>query len=180
MLILSALLAYAAAQESNPDQLLAAAIDAQQRGDYPTARALVDEALAIARRLDDRPVLAEALGSLGPIAREQGDLAVSRRALEEALALWRELGDRRQVAHTLIPLGEVAHAAGDYAAAQRSYEASVALRGELGHGLARASYHLGTLWLDRGEGGVREPRRPVPAPRTGRRMLPEPVDEAVG
>ncbi len=36
------------------------------------------------------------------------------------------------------------------------------------------------LWLDRGEGGVREPRRPSPVPRTGRRELPEPADEAVG
>jgi hypothetical protein len=34
-----------------------------------------------------------------------------------------------------------------------------------------------TLWLDRGEGGVREPRRPAPAPRAGQRLLPEPVDE---
>jgi transposase-like protein len=37
-----------------------------------------------------------------------------------------------------------------------------------------------TLWLDRGEGGVREPRRPVPAPRAGRQLQPEPADEAVG
>jgi hypothetical protein len=37
-----------------------------------------------------------------------------------------------------------------------------------------------TLWLDRGDGGVREPRRPSPAPRAGRRELPEPADEAVG
>ena len=36
------------------------------------------------------------------------------------------------------------------------------------------------LWLDRGDGGVREPRRPSPAPRAGRRELPEPADEAVG
>lgn len=37
-----------------------------------------------------------------------------------------------------------------------------------------------TLWLDRGEGGVREPRRPAPAPLAGREMQPEPADEAVG
>jgi hypothetical protein len=37
-----------------------------------------------------------------------------------------------------------------------------------------------TLWLDRGDGGVREPRRPVPAPLTGRHMQPEPADQAVG
>jgi hypothetical protein len=37
-----------------------------------------------------------------------------------------------------------------------------------------------TLWLDRGEGGVREPRRPAPAPLAGREMRPEPADEAVG
>ena len=37
-----------------------------------------------------------------------------------------------------------------------------------------------TLWLDRGDGGVREPRRPAPAPLAGRQMRPEPADEAVG
>jgi len=37
-----------------------------------------------------------------------------------------------------------------------------------------------TLWLDRGEGGVREPRRPAPAPRAGRRQLPEPVEDDGG
>lgn len=37
------------------------------------------------------------------------------------------------------------------------------------------------LWLDRGGGaGVREPRRPRPAPKPSREMRPEPTDEAVG
>jgi hypothetical protein len=36
-----------------------------------------------------------------------------------------------------------------------------------------------TLWLDRGDGGVREPRRPTPLPRSGRQMQPEPADQAV-
>jgi beta-lactam-binding protein with PASTA domain len=36
------------------------------------------------------------------------------------------------------------------------------------------------LWLDRGNGGVREPRRPKPSPRTGRVARLEPSDEAVG
>lgn len=37
-----------------------------------------------------------------------------------------------------------------------------------------------TLWLDRGDGGVREPRRPTPAPLAGRHMQPEPADQAAG
>lgn len=38
-----------------------------------------------------------------------------------------------------------------------------------------------TLWLDRGDGGsgVREPRRPMPDLKTGRKMLDEITDEAV-
>jgi hypothetical protein len=38
------------------------------------------------------------------------------------------------------------------------------------------------LWLARGGGGsgVREPRRPVPEPRSGRAMRQEVADEAVG
>ncbi|HVV13456.1 PASTA domain-containing protein [Amycolatopsis sp.] len=35
------------------------------------------------------------------------------------------------------------------------------------------------LWVDRGEGGVREPRRPKPDPRTGRKMRDELTDETV-
>jgi hypothetical protein len=38
-----------------------------------------------------------------------------------------------------------------------------------------------TLWVDRGGGsGVREPRRPKPDPKTGRKMRDEVTDEAVG
>jgi len=38
-----------------------------------------------------------------------------------------------------------------------------------------------TLWVERGGGtGVREPRRPQPAPRAGRAMHDEPSDEAMG
>ncbi|MDN5861312.1 MAG: PASTA domain-containing protein [Pseudonocardia sp.] len=36
------------------------------------------------------------------------------------------------------------------------------------------------LWIDRGEGGVREPRRPLPEPLPARKYLPDPADEAVG
>jgi len=39
------------------------------------------------------------------------------------------------------------------------------------------------LWVERDQGGnagVREPRRPRPSPRSGREVLPEPADEAVG
>jgi hypothetical protein len=37
------------------------------------------------------------------------------------------------------------------------------------------------LWTERGGGsGVREPRRPKPAPRAARAMLDETSDEAVG
>jgi transposase-like protein len=36
------------------------------------------------------------------------------------------------------------------------------------------------LWVDRGEGGVREPRRPRPGPLPAAKYLPDPADEAVG
>jgi len=36
------------------------------------------------------------------------------------------------------------------------------------------------LWIDRGEGGVREPRRPGPDPLPAAKYLPDPADEAVG
>jgi tetratricopeptide (TPR) repeat protein len=81
-------------------------------GDYPAAKVFYARALAIARGLDDRRILAEALAD---VALAEGDvsdpraLAVTAKSglaqLDEALQIYRDLGDRRGEAGVLWTIG---------------------------------------------------------------------------
>jgi tetratricopeptide (TPR) repeat protein len=79
ILILSALLA--AAQEPNPDQLLADAIDAQQHGDYPAAISDYRKALEL------RPNMVEAKVNLGAALVHVGDFDGAIAMYKSALPL---------------------------------------------------------------------------------------------
>ena len=52
-----------------------AGVLARRQGDYPAARALHEESLAIRRQLGDRRGMAASLNNLGNVAVKQGDLA---------------------------------------------------------------------------------------------------------
>jgi len=71
----------AVAQEPNPDQLLAAAIDAQQRGDYPTAISDYRKALEL------RPNMVEAKVNLGAALVHVGDFDGAIAMYKSALPL---------------------------------------------------------------------------------------------
>jgi tetratricopeptide (TPR) repeat protein len=82
ILILSAVLASVArAQEPNPDQLLSAAIDAQQHGDYPTAISDYRKALEL------RPNMVEAKVNLGAALVHVGDFDGAIAMYKSALPL---------------------------------------------------------------------------------------------
>jgi tetratricopeptide (TPR) repeat protein len=102
------------------------------QGDYPAARALYEESLAISRELGDRSGIASSLNNLGNAALNQRDYPAARALLEESLAIHRELGDRYGIATSLSNLGLVAYEQGDYPAARALYEESLATRRELG------------------------------------------------
>ena len=62
------------------------------QGDYPAARAIVEEGVAIGRS-GERALLPPMLATLGFVARVQEDYEVGRAALEEAIEVAREVGD---------------------------------------------------------------------------------------
>ena len=122
--------------------------------DYPAARALLEESLAIFRELDDRAGIAQSLNNLGNVAIEQGDYPAARALYEESLAIRRELGDRRGMATVLCNLGNVAYERGDFTAARILSEA-LAISRELGDRarIADALNNLGNLACNQGDFG---------------------------
>ena len=62
------------------------------QGRYTPARRLLEEALPLARELDNPLVLSQVLGNLGTLTREQGDFPQALALLREGLAFARGLG----------------------------------------------------------------------------------------
>jgi predicted ATPase/DNA-binding winged helix-turn-helix (wHTH) protein len=124
-----------------------------RQGDYPAARALHEESLAIRRELGDRPGIAAALGNLGNVALIQADYPPAKALHEESLAIRRELGDRFGSAALLSNLGIVALNQGDYPAAKSLFEEALAIRRELGDraGIAVSLNNLGHGALNQGD-----------------------------
>jgi predicted ATPase/DNA-binding CsgD family transcriptional regulator len=97
-----------------------------------TARALLEESLAIARELDDRWTVGWVLYVLGRVAYFEGDAATARALAEQSLVLAREVGDPWLIAYGPHLLGLAAHIRGDYPSARAFYEESLAIRREIG------------------------------------------------
>ena len=149
---LRALLALPGASHASPDWArLAFSYGFVQfhTGDYVAARAMVEQAAAVRRRIGD-PLLASTLSFLGQVAREQQDYAAARLWLEESLTLAQELDDRPEIAHTLDRLGTIAQALGDYTLARTRYEESLALAQRLDDQMeiGWSLHNLGCLALD--------------------------------
>ena len=127
--------------------LSGAGVLAIYQADYPAARALHEECLAIRRELGDRRGVAASLGNLGTVARIQGDIRSARLLHEESLAIRRELGSRGSIARSLNNLGNVALDQGDYAAARQLFEETLEITRELGDrwSIANALNNLGEI-----------------------------------
>ena len=121
--------------------------------DYPAARTLLEQSLALSRVLDHPRGIALALNNLGAVAIEQGDHPTARALYEESLALLRELGDRHVAAGVLGNLAMVAHECGDLDAARTLSQESLALSRELGDQgrVADALNTLGDVACDLGD-----------------------------
>jgi predicted ATPase/class 3 adenylate cyclase/Tfp pilus assembly protein PilF len=133
--------------------LKAAGVLAYQQGDYPAARALDEECLAIQRQLGDRRGIAGSLNNLGLVACDQGDFPAARLLHEESLTIVRELGDRKGIANSLNNLGNVAYDQGSFSSARGLYEESLAIARELGdrEGVARVLGNLGNVAKHQGD-----------------------------
>lgn len=86
-------------------------------GDYATALARLEEALARYRELGDTAGVVDAQEKLGHLAYCQGHHAAAERICNEALALARKRGDPTQTSAVTRELALVARARGDYGAA---------------------------------------------------------------
>src|SRR6185295_3226636 len=119
-------------------------IVANDQGDYPLARALHEESLAIRRDLSDKlgvalsllnlgvVVLAESIRQAQPNKLSPPLFAHAQALYEESLAIRRELADRPGIAECLVRLGEVEHCRGNYARADYLYQQSLEICRELG------------------------------------------------
>ncbi len=102
---------------------------AANQSDFATARARLEESVAIWRELGDKRGLALALtvwNSLGWVSLREGRVADARALIEEGVALWRALGDRWSLAWALLCLSSAVRR-DDPAAARPIAEESVAL-----------------------------------------------------
>src|SRR5207247_617160 len=85
-----------------------------RRGEYESAKAAANRALALAEQVGNPRLVASALTSLAAVAAAGGELDEAQRLLERVLEVHRETGNTLGVATTVLNLGDHALVAGDY------------------------------------------------------------------
>jgi predicted ATPase/DNA-binding SARP family transcriptional activator/predicted negative regulator of RcsB-dependent stress response len=119
---------------------------ALERGDSKEAERYLGEALAAARRTDDRANIALALANLGNIAYERGEFAAARERYMESLALFQEVGIEWAVGRLHSLLGNTAMATGDPAAARAWHQRALASYQQIGVDWQAGPVVLGGSW----------------------------------
>lgn len=114
--------------------LFVAGVLAQGRFDREPARVLLEESLAIFRRLEDEEGVAYALGGLGLVALGQGRHEEGIVLVEEAISLFLELGLKWPASPMLGYAAAASLSQGDIARARRSAEKGLSLAREIGSG----------------------------------------------
>ncbi len=100
--------------------------------DLAQARTMLDESLALSRKVGDKDDIAYCLNLSGILALSEGDTARAASQVEQALALFEEMQQRRGTALSLYALAEVAAVEGDYARSQALYEQGVGIARKAG------------------------------------------------
>jgi DNA-binding CsgD family transcriptional regulator len=106
---------------------------AHHQRDTNEARTLLEESLAIARRLDDKPGIASALHTLGRVAYYENDPETARWLAEASLATAEAIGDEWLIAWAIHLLGLAAYLENDFTQARAHYERGLAIRRTLGY-----------------------------------------------
>jgi predicted ATPase len=127
--------------------------------DFTAATVLLEQALTIARELQDRGQISILRYTLGEAARLQGDLRQANAQFEESVVLARGSEDkltRFGVAASLVSLGTIAHVEGDTARAAIVLEESLTFIRELGNAIyiAWCLAVLGRVATDQGDWGL--------------------------
>jgi predicted ATPase/DNA-binding XRE family transcriptional regulator len=133
--------------------LLGAGMLSFGHGDLVESIRLLEEGLAMYRRLGDQGGTAATTAMLGYVTRAQGDDERAEELSEEGLRLSRPLGDNRSAAISLNTLGHITRHRGDLARAADLFEEALALWKKLEdrRGVAYSLYNLGVAALERGD-----------------------------
>jgi tetratricopeptide (TPR) repeat protein len=99
---------------------------------------MLEETLAIFRKLGEKKSIASTLNTLGEVLVMQEDAEGATRLLEESLTLSQELGDLAGIHFALNHLGQVAQLQGEYERAARLHQESLVLFDQIGlrHGMS--------------------------------------------
>jgi hypothetical protein len=90
-----------------------------QRRDLRTARRLLEERLAICRRLGQPTLLVHTLGGMGHLERDEGNSLQARAYYQESLLLRHQLGDKIAIAQSFEDLALLAERMGQWERAIR-------------------------------------------------------------
>jgi predicted ATPase/DNA-binding CsgD family transcriptional regulator/transcriptional regulator with XRE-family HTH domain len=107
------------------------------QGESERSRAVLDEALALGRGLDDADIIARSLDHLGwraaaSLGSREEPVGEAERLLEEALRLRQQQGDRRGAANIRTRLASIAFTRRDYERAERLGREALAAYQEIG------------------------------------------------
>ena len=126
---------------------------ALRQGDLVAARAKLEQALELQRRLRHRGPASRLYDNLGMLSLFDGDLERAGALFRQSFVTARELGDNGGVSSALFHLALSAYFAGDRAGAERQAVEALALRRLAGEpvGIAYCQGLLASLALDRGD-----------------------------
>jgi tetratricopeptide (TPR) repeat protein len=96
-------------------------------GDYPQARRLIEDALHIRRRSDERYGISYSLLDLGRLAEFAGDYVQARELIGQSLAVAEQIQSGDHAARAYVALGAVAHAEGELEQAEDYYQRAAVL-----------------------------------------------------
>jgi tetratricopeptide (TPR) repeat protein len=122
-------------------------------GHIEQARTYHEEALGIARLVDENWLIAFALNNLGEVARTQGQYEPARKYYEECESLLRASGDRGDVARLVHNLGYIAQYEEEFELAESQFRKSLAMFRRLGNrrGIAECLAGLAGLKARQGQ-----------------------------
>ncbi len=102
------------------------------KGEYDTALDIYNQALKIAKSLDDQLRVAYTLHNIAIIYREKGEDDVAMDLYNRSLEIKRSLGDQLGIAHTLHEIAMIHQERGDYDTALDMYNQSLEIKKSLG------------------------------------------------
>lgn len=122
-------------------------------GNLSQAKTLYEQALALARRTDDKRAIARELGNLGVIAAQEGDTISAEKTYAEALQDFGAVGDKHGMSVVEGNTGDLFHLEGRLDQALAEYRDALVLAREVGHKSSEGIdlQLIGSVLMEQGE-----------------------------